>query len=98
MASLEEFVANVTKSGLVVPGELERARASVAPSPTADAALRLAQHLIHQGSLTPYQAKKILNGATLGFFLGGYRILKPLGEGGMGKVFLAIREGGSKKV
>lgn len=98
MTSLEEFVANVTKSGLVVPGELERARASVLPSPAADAALRLAQHLIHQGSLTPYQAKKILNGATLGFFLGGYRILKPLGEGGMGKVFLAVREGGSKKV
>ena len=92
MARLEEFVANLAKSGLIAPPSLERARAQLPEGPPSDAAVRLARLLIKQGALTTYQAKKILAGATKGFFLGDYRILRSLGEGGMGKVYLAANQ------
>ena len=92
MLQLDDFAEKVALSGLVSTAELTQARAQVEPEPAADASLRLARLLVQQGLLTTYQARKLLAGATRGFFLGGYRILSPLGEGGMGKVFLAVNE------
>jgi len=91
----EEFAANVALSGLVTADDLAIARARLDPGPESEAAVRLARSLIDRGLLTTYQARKILAGATRGFVLGGYMILRPLGEGGMGKVYLAQNpEGG----
>ena len=92
MPGLDQFIKNLGRSRLVAPADLDRARAATPPEPAGDAAVRLARTLIAQGSLTNYQARKVLAGATRGFFLGEYRILRALGEGGMGKVYLAVRD------
>ena len=98
MVTLDKFLEHVATSGLIPTAKLEQARAQLEPGPAEDASLRLAKRLIKQGLLTSYQGRKLLAGATRGFFLSGYRILRPLGEGSMGKVFLAASEQTGAKV
>jgi serine/threonine protein kinase len=49
-----------------------------------------ARHLVKAGLLTAFQAGQLLAGRYKGFFLlgGQYKVLRPIGRGGMGSVFL----------
>jgi serine/threonine protein kinase len=52
-------------------------------------AQQLADELVRTGELTQYQAKTLLNGHWRGLVVGSFRVLAPLGRGGMGTVYLA---------
>lgn len=97
MPRLDAFIQNLVKSQLLPRAEVLRLRESSAGRSDVDA-VPFARLLVDQGLLTKYQANKLLNGRTWGFFLGDYRIMKRLGEGGMGKVYLARREKDGQRV
>lgn len=79
------FFEILRKSGLLTDGEVEEFFGGDVP----DDAGQAAAALVKSERLTPFQAKQLLAGKHRGFFLGPYKILRPIGQGGMGAVFLA---------
>lgn len=86
--SVAQFLDAVRSSRLLTPQELTAAVAS-ASEKDREASPALAAALVRQGKLTTFQARKLLAGITRGMVLGPYRIMAPLGKGGMAKVYLA---------
>ena len=76
------------RTRLVERDELQAVLRGV-PRDRRDDSTWLADHLVRQGKLTRYQASKILAGVSQGLILGPFRILAPVGKGGMATVFLA---------
>jgi serine/threonine protein kinase len=88
-ATAADFVALARKSGLVDKSSLEKylaelQKAGLPPDPS-----KLARLFVNDGLLTDFQAANLLRGRFTGFTLGRYKILKRIGAGGMGAVFLA---------
>jgi serine/threonine protein kinase len=89
---LGPFVDAAIRSGLF--GEAELAgRIAAAPPAAKSSSIALAQWLVEQKHLTPFQSEKLLAGAWQGLKLGHFRVLAPIGRGGMGIVYLAAAEG-----
>jgi eukaryotic-like serine/threonine-protein kinase len=89
-ATREEFLDVVRKSG-VLDDESIATFASAAQDSgiSLDEPVQAAQRMIRDGLLTSFQAKQFLQGKYRRLIVGGkYKLLEPLGAGGMGQVFL----------
>jgi serine/threonine protein kinase len=84
------FLDLVERSGLLPADHLIPYRDLDPPGdPARPVPERLAHQLVHDRLLTRWQAAQLVRGKSRGFFLGDkYKVLEPIGAGGMGKVFL----------
>ncbi len=89
LGACEWFVWDLRRSGLIDRGQLDQIVGEfLRKNPRAEAPA-LAEFLVDQGTLTAFQAERILNGKTQGLVLGPYVLLDAIGSGSMGQVYKA---------
>ncbi len=91
--TIDAFFELLGQSGLISEDQrLALSSEFLANGARPESARLLADELIKRDILTLWQADMLLQGKHRGFRLGPYRILRPLGQGGMSKVLLAEHE------
>lgn len=89
LGACEWFVWDLRRSGLIDRGQLDSIVGEfLKKNPRAEAPA-LAEFLVNQGTLTAFQAERVLNGKSQGLVLGPYVLLDAIGSGSMGQVYKA---------
>ncbi len=89
LGACEWFVWDLRRSGLIERGQLDTIVSDYLRNHPRAEAQDLAEHLVQQGLLTPFQAERILQGKCQGLVLGPYVLLEAVGSGSMGQVYRA---------
>lgn len=99
--SSDRLLAAIEQSELIDPSAFQAAVAELRdrhqgrlPHDPAE----LAHHFQQRGLLTDWHIAKLLSGKSRGFRLGTYKLLRHIGRGGMGSVYLAEHMGMQRKV
>jgi serine/threonine-protein kinase len=89
LGACEWFVWDLRRSNLIDRGRLDQVVGEfLQKNPRAEPP-ELADFLIAQNVLTPFQAERLLQGKTQGFVLGPFTLMDALGSGSMGTVYKA---------
>lgn len=97
LGACEWFVWDLRRSGLIDRGQLDQVvNEFMKKNPRAEAPA-LAQYLVQHGTLTQFQAERVLNGKTQGLVLGPYVLLDAIGQGSMGQVYKATSKNDSQQ-
>jgi serine/threonine protein kinase len=89
LGACEWFVWDLRRSNLIDRGRLDQVIGEfLTKNPRAEPPA-LADYLVSQNILTPFQAERLLQGKTQGFVLGPFTLMDALGAGSMGTVYKA---------
>jgi eukaryotic-like serine/threonine-protein kinase len=86
--SAGEFLAALERSGVLPDAKWREVQDRFGQRTDRDASINLAHQLIAEGTLTEFQARRLLKGKKLLGF-GRYALLDHIGQGGRGRVFKA---------
>ena len=85
---MADFLRDLAASGLLGADAAARELAAAPPEARGNAE-RFLNHLVARGTLTHFQAERLARRQIQGLTVGPYRLLTPVGRGGVGVVYLA---------